>query len=156
MASPLSPEAQAALLRVAFPDADSRVEANELRWRLSLRPTDMSMTYVVSIRYKRGAVSVRVAHPPLQLREGQRPPHLYPDDRLCLYEPGKGQWDGSQAIAATIVPWAMEWLAFYEFWLACGEWLGGGSHPESGATSSPAQQLRQRARARRLSQESPR
>ncbi|MDY0295864.1 MAG: hypothetical protein RB296_00975 [Acidobacteriota bacterium] len=31
-------------------------------------------------------------------------------------------------IAKTIVPWASEWLIFYELWLATGEWLGGGIH----------------------------
>lgn len=118
-----------------------------------MRPTDMSVTYVVSIRYVHGSVRVNVVYPPLELRDGERPPHLYPDDRLCLYEPRKGQWDGSQSIATTIVPWAMEWLAFYEFWLASGEWLGGGAHPEAPGRASPARRLRERARARRLSRE---
>jgi hypothetical protein len=33
-------------------------------------------------------------------------------------------------IAEYIVPWIAEWLLYYETWLAIGEWLGGGAHPE--------------------------
>lgn len=32
-------------------------------------------------------------------------------------------------IANTIVPWAVEWLFFYEVWLVTGEWGGGGEWP---------------------------
>jgi hypothetical protein len=31
--------------------------------------------------------------------------------------------------AVTIIPWTIEWLFFYETWLATGEWHGGGKHP---------------------------
>jgi hypothetical protein len=32
-------------------------------------------------------------------------------------------------IADSIVPWAAEWLLFYEGWHATGEWFGPGLHP---------------------------
>lgn len=35
-------------------------------------------------------------------------------------------------LADTIIPWTVEWLYFYELWLATGEWLGGGEHPDFG------------------------
>ena len=34
-------------------------------------------------------------------------------------------------IADTIVPWAQEWLYYYEIWLATNEWCGGGHIPTS-------------------------
>ena len=32
-------------------------------------------------------------------------------------------------IAETIVPWASEWLFYYEIWKGTGEWYGGGDWP---------------------------
>src|SRR6266404_85015 len=62
-------------------------------------------------------------------------PHVYWRDdcpeksTLCLYDPAASQWSADEFIAETIVPWACEWLACYEGWLATGEWTGGGRHP---------------------------
>ena len=60
-------------------------------------------------------------------------PHNYGIDRkkreveLCLY---RGQeFTSRKLLAETIIPWAIEWLYFYEGWLATGKWLGGGEHP---------------------------
>ncbi len=63
-------------------------------------------------------------------------PHVYwlehsPErSTLCLYDPATSQWSPDDFIADTIVPWACEWLACYEGWLATGEWSGGGRHPQ--------------------------
>ena len=62
-------------------------------------------------------------------------PHHYPNRSfpekpiLCLYDPAEDEWGFSDAIADTTVPWAVDWLACYEGWLATGEWTGGGRHP---------------------------
>ncbi len=129
----MTAQAQARHLRLRFPRAQCQVVAGELRWRGTLRPTPMSNQYVVRLRYRRAAVDCWVVHPKLEQRNGEHPPHLYPSkdptDLLCLFLPRANEWDGSQAIATTIVPWASEWLFFYEAWLATGEWLGGGEHP---------------------------
>lgn len=29
-------------------------------------------------------------------------------------------------LADTIIPWTLDWLMHYEFWLATGKWRGGG------------------------------
>ena len=61
-------------------------------------------------------------------------PHHYPNPScpekpiLCLYDPALEEWRFSDEIADTIVPWAIDWLACYEGWLATGEWAGGGRH----------------------------
>ena len=35
----------------------------------------------------------------------------------------------SMYISDTIVPWAVEWLFYYEVWLRTGKWQGEGIHP---------------------------
>ena len=29
-------------------------------------------------------------------------------------------------LSETIIPWAIEWLKYYELWRITGKWLGGG------------------------------
>jgi hypothetical protein len=106
------------------------VRHSELHWRGSIEPTSRFRNYQIHICYKlHESPSVEVISPKLQTRDGKRPPHLYGDDRLCLYLPRADEWSGHMTLARTIVPWTSEWLFFYELWLATGEWLGGGVHP---------------------------
>lgn len=57
---------------------------------------------------------------------------------LCSKSAGMCEFEGCNkrlffdGIANTIIPWTIEWLYYYELWLATGEWLGGGDHPEIG------------------------
>ncbi len=57
-------------------------------------------------------------------------PHHYHKDinkqevQLCLNLPA--EFDYSLRICDTIIPWAQEWLYFYEIWLSTGRWCGGG------------------------------
>ena len=62
------------------------------------------------------------AHLPEQVFS--RPPDPVP---LPSAERGNGDW--RDAVADTTIPWAIDWLACYEGWLATGEWAGGGVHP---------------------------
>jgi hypothetical protein len=82
----------------------------------------------VRIKYKLGSTPiVHVVHPPLEWMGNKDPPHRYNDGSLCLFLPQKGEWRADMLIATTTVPWASEWLAHYEIWLACGQWRGGGA-----------------------------
>jgi hypothetical protein len=72
---------------------------------------------------------VHVVHPNLAVRAGEKLPHVYEGNRLCLYLPRAAEWTRSMLLAETIVPWALEWLLHYEVWLATGTWTGGGQHP---------------------------
>jgi hypothetical protein len=74
---------------------------------------------------------VYVARPRLQLLEGQALPHVYPLNTLCLFL-GNREWHESIPIADTLVPWASEWLLFYELWLPPA------SGSEEGSTHRPA------------------
>lgn len=49
--------------------------------------------------------------------------------RICLYR--YSEFDSRKLISNTIIPWTIEWLYFYELWLATGEWLGGGEHVDN-------------------------
>lgn len=43
---------------------------------------------------------------------------------LCLWY--RKEWDGTEFLSDTIIPWGIEWLLFYEIWLITGTWEGGG------------------------------
>ncbi|MFG1635413.1 hypothetical protein ACGFKX_11315 [Pseudonocardia alni] len=49
---------------------------------------------------------------------------MYSADEPCLYY--GDEWNDTKLLASTILPWASEWLQFYELWHATGVWLGGG------------------------------
>jgi hypothetical protein len=61
-------------------------------------------------------------------------PHVYfdvddlPNSSLCLFDPAAGEWSHNDFISQTTVPWACDWLASYEGWLATGKWFAGGRH----------------------------
>ena len=129
----LSVGEQLARARACYPHFRSGVHGKRLWVQGDIRPTEMSATYCVRIEYEAGEPpDVRVLSPALVPREpGGALPHVYPGDRLCLYLPGGGEWTPGRPLAALLVPWASEWLFFYELWHATGEWLGGGVEPQS-------------------------
>ena len=79
---------------------------------------------------------VMALSPLLHRRDGsprEAIPHVYANPAypllplLCLFHPATDRFDPRRhSVANTIVPWAMEWLACYEGWLATGKWFGGG------------------------------
>jgi hypothetical protein len=66
---------------------------------------------------------------------GEPTPHLYWNldaptrSVLCLFDPATDEWSRDMALADTIIPWTIDWLASYEGWRATGVWTGGGRHP---------------------------
>lgn len=91
---------------------------------------------------------VRVLSPELEPRfdaaEEAPLPHVYFDEKdltlspLCLFDPGRNEWTSNDLIAFTTVPWAADWLACYEGWLATGRWFGGGRHANIGEEKGAA------------------
>lgn len=81
---------------------------------------------------------VRVLSPALKpnfdAQEEAPLPHVYfvdPDitlSPLCLFDVEADEWTHDDLVALTTVPWAADWLACYEGWLATGRWFGGGRH----------------------------
>jgi hypothetical protein len=121
-----------------------------LVWLGTLTPADYTASYEVLIDHQIGkSPLIYVARPRLQLLEGQALPHVYPLNTLCLFL-GDREWHQSIPIADTLVPWASEWLLFYELWLATGEWLGEGEHPPPGPVNRRARRRSGRQDASRL------
>jgi hypothetical protein len=122
-----------------------------LVWLGALIPTDYTAIYELLIDHQIGkSPLVYVPRPRLQLADGQALPHVYPLNTQCLFL-GNREWHESIAIADTLVPWASEWLLFYELWLATGgEWLGEGEHPPPGPVDRRARRRSGRQDAPRL------
>lgn len=101
-------------------------------WIGFLRPTNLSETYQIKVRYSiKNAPEVWVLSPELINRPtGETVPHVYSGRRLCLYYPKNAEWNRNMLISNTIIPWTSLWLYYYEIWHATGEWLGGGVHPK--------------------------
>lgn len=119
-------------------------------WKGALRP--LSQSYLVRVEAVEPRIignlrvvgtlgaDVTLISPELELATDKAPgeatPHLYWNEsnphrsRLCLFDPATAEWTRDNAIAETIIPWTIDWLASYEGWLATGEWTGGGRHPE--------------------------
>jgi hypothetical protein len=102
-------------------------------------PTPLSRTYKILVTYSiREYPRVAVVDPPLQPDPDGHLPHFFCSAGcLCLHE--ADEWDPSMLIAATIVPWATEWLAHYELWRQAGQWYGNADLPqEEGAPTGEA------------------
>lgn len=97
---------------------------------IDLQPSFFSETYTIKIIYKSNAfVKVYVVDKVLKIAHNRKKlPHVYnsEEQQLCLYSPSKKEWRSTQYIINTIIPWASEWLYYYELWLIDGNWYGGG------------------------------
>ena len=96
-----------------------------LTWCLCVRGT--------AIRSRYSSPRVFVINPPLIRREEEleKPiPHLYRQPaaklppQLCLYWPDGVEFKADKYLADTVLPWASEWLGYYELWHATGTWAG--------------------------------
>lgn len=108
----------------------------ELVYRLHLSPSAVSRIYTCDLHVRPGASppEMIVLQPDLKsLASGKSLPHIYPyrgsGTRLCLWRPGKREWNPTMKLSETYVPWTLEWLWYFEDWLRSGEWTGGGEHP---------------------------
>jgi hypothetical protein len=119
---------QEASLRRRYPGGQVVRAAGSLTWLGKLKPTESSSPYEVLIDHRPPRPPlVYVVRPRLEVRAGERLPHVYPLNTLCLYlgeEWSRAHW------LTDLVGWASEWLFFYEVWLATGTWMGGGLHSE--------------------------
>lgn len=98
---------------------------------IRLRPTTLSKEYNIKVSYnwRTEAVKVYVVNEKLAVAKNRRRlPHVYSheEQQLCLYSPSRKEWTNQKLIVNSIIPWASEWLFFYELWLPGGEWFGGG------------------------------
>lgn len=126
---------QALVLRQLVPEGTIRLRPGLLTWIGWVQPTAQTNAYQLRIDIKSGRrPSVRVLAPALKPTDDGLLPHVYDDGTLCLTRPG--EWSPTQYITETFLPWACEWLTFYELWLATGLWHGEG--PDGLDTESQA------------------
>jgi hypothetical protein len=118
-------------LKQAYPLSEYNLKRNKFIWRGKLQPTALSAAYDVEMSCEQNDspdVWVSVAN----AKNIESIPHKYEADKdkrrvkVCLYLPEKYRWEWR--FVDTIIPWTIEWLYFYEIWLATGEWCGGGYH----------------------------
>jgi hypothetical protein len=135
---------QIAAMRSDWPLFRARkVDRHSAVWTGDVKP--QFSNYRLEIRYMIGKFpEVRISSPEL-IRMPENPdgplPHVcgpLSDPTLCLFDPAADEWDGSMLVSRTTVPWSIDWLTFYEFWLMTGVWSGGGRHP--GSSQEGAQQ----------------
>lgn len=125
---------QAILLKKKYPESNIIVKQNTLVWLGKIRPTPFSREYHIEILCEKGNKPiVYLCEKNIEGIEKEDFPHFYPQKgkkqyknkvHLCLNLPV--EFDYSFVIADTLIPWAQEWLFFYEIWLITGEWKGGG------------------------------
>ncbi|WP_144036696.1 hypothetical protein [Sphingopyxis witflariensis] len=97
----------------------------DIRVDMAARCADSKLSYpwrAASVRVLDGAVR--------PTSDGFPVPHLYGawDDprgaELCLYYPPDETMLLGQQVAQQLLPWAFEWLHYYEIWLVTGVWSG--------------------------------
>ena len=97
------------------------------------KPTAFSLDYLIEIVQREGGKpKVYASGGEIEeMEDFSNVPHMFSVDakqkriQLCL---DHHEWEGSDPIAATMLPWAIEWLAYFEIWRATGKWTGGGIH----------------------------
>jgi hypothetical protein len=97
-----------------YPEFVAHRHGNQATWEGRFRPLPSCAVYLLRIVALAGRRPwVEVMEPKLRIPPGQRlETHCFSGGDVCLH-----------------LPWAAYWLAFYEYWLATGHWLGGGEHP---------------------------
>jgi len=132
----ISVKSQLERIRKTFPNVQIlKSDTNSFEVAVKLQPTLLSKKYDVKICYDRyGEISIFVINEKLKIAENrEKLPHVFSHEKqeLCLFSYGKNEWTRTKSICSTIIPWASEWLYYYELWLINGDWLGGG-HNEYG------------------------
>jgi hypothetical protein len=123
----------------AVETARCAIRKGVLRARLTIQPTPVSRIYTINIEYRpNGWPAVTVVDPILDIPPDEPSlPHVYKGNVLCLHLPD--EWTPDQLMGDTIVPWAVEWLMYYELWLATDAvWLGGGHTTTRRNSGEPA------------------
>ena len=109
-----------------FPGAALSLKCGLLVWEASTIPHPGAVRYDLRMTYRDfERPQVRVIDPDLTgLSRGKKVPHLFSqrDQTLCLHY--HGVWQPSMLLATTIVPWAVLWTEYFEWWLVTGMWAG--------------------------------
>jgi hypothetical protein len=122
---------QVASIKAKYPNLSVTYNHLQLKVIGHVRPTSRSEQYTIEVKYHlKEQPKVRVLSPELVVNhKGEKIPHVYPGNRLCLFQPKYNEFTGAKFISDTIIPWTSLWLYHYEVWHVTGDWHGGGEHP---------------------------
>lgn len=123
--------AQLYRLKHDFPDSEGRIlSKNTLVWSCKIQPQANSDFYNIEIRY-----NLRWQYPKvfvknrLKLYPGsEKLPHVFDHEKQQICLNYNKEWNRTLPISTYYVPWASEWLFYYETWVITGEWLGKSIH----------------------------
>lgn len=110
---------------------------NTLIWEQEIQSDKFSKKYTIRIEYDMSVPKVYINNQNILQSKNDIIPHNYYTKyisdknqivQLCLFYPKRKEWQRYMYIADTIVPWAIEWIYYYEMWRITGEWYGGGIH----------------------------
>ncbi|MBW4079994.1 hypothetical protein [Paenibacillus sp. S150] len=127
---PISIVNQSQMLIQTIPNSHAKIISSTMFWTGTVQPNAISCKYKILLEYEIASFpKVTVIDPPLQRRNDNEPiPHMYEQERLCLYFPLANEWNNTKSLHKTILPWAVLWLMYYEYWHVTGIWQGGGIH----------------------------
>ena len=117
-----------------YPKTKFRILGNMATFEMWFQPSPVSPFYKVFIYYpKYGELEVWTHIENYDAIKEKNIPHIYIKNdtkkrlKLCLYY--GDEFKRGMLITESIIPWTVEWLHFFEIWLATGKWLGGGHEP---------------------------
>lgn len=120
-------------IKITYTTLSSNISKNVMICSLKVKPTEYSKEYVITIQYDAKTPKVFLYNQGILKNSDEIIPHIYKKNfvdvnhenvQICLYYPKYKEWDKSMYIASTIIPWAIEWLYYYELWRITGKWLG--------------------------------
>lgn len=123
---------QIRFLAEEFPDGEVKSQSlRHLKWEFNIKPSPNSAEYRIRLDYSLGTAPKVYVIEPAKLKKPEGETHLKhvfstEKQRICLFYGKFGEWNPTMLLSRTIVPWASEWLLFYELWVITGVWLGGG------------------------------
>lgn len=122
-------------LKLKYDYLDCKLEMGKLIWKQRVRPSELSRTYDITVKYNGVTPEVYLYNQSIMTKKNEYIPHCYRryynnenDEyvKLCLYYPKNQEWSRDMLLSETIIPWTIDWLYFYEIWRITGKWLGGG------------------------------
>lgn len=126
-------------LKSKYECLDSKLGIGKLIWKQRVRPSELSRTYDITVKYNGKIPEVYLYNQGIMTKEDEYIPHCFrrhyknkEDEyvKLCLYYPRYNEWSNDMFLSETVIPWTIDWLYYYELWRITGKWLGGGIEHE--------------------------
>ena len=126
-------------LKSKYECLDSKLGIGKLIWKQRVRPSELSRTYDITVKYNGKIPDVYLYNQGIMTKGDEYIPHCFrrhyknkEDEyvKLCLYYPRYNEWSNDMFLSETVIPWTIDWLYYYELWRITGKWLGGGIEHE--------------------------